>query len=76
MIPTLLFAQPSWVRVEFQSDTYGGESTWNIYPVGSDESVASGGPYGDSTYFQQTIPLPSDRDWETAESVSCPIKKV
>ena len=59
MIPTLLFAQPSWVRVEFQSDTYGGESTWNIYPVGSDESVASGGPYADSTYFQQTIPLPS-----------------
>ncbi len=59
MIPTLLFAQPSWVNLEFQTDNYGGESTWGIYAVGSDESLVSGGPYPDSSYFQQTIPLPS-----------------
>ena len=59
IIPTLLFAQPSWVTLEFQSDNYGGESTWDIYAIGSDESIVSGGPYADSSYFQQTIPLPS-----------------
>ena len=59
IIPTLLFAQPSWVTLEFQSDNYGGESTWDIYAIESDESIVSGGPYADSSYFQQTIPLPS-----------------
>ena len=58
-LPLLAAAQPSWVRLEFQSDAYGEESTWNIYEVGSDESLASGGPYADSTYAEHTIPLPS-----------------
>jgi len=59
LLPFFASAQPSWVNLEFQTDNYGGESTWGIYAVGSDESLASGGPYPDSSYFQQTIPLPS-----------------
>ena len=58
-LPLFASAQPSWVNLEFQTDNYGGESTWGIYAVGSDESLVSGGPYPDSSYFQQTIPLPS-----------------
>ena len=46
-------------ELEFQTDNYGEESTWEIYPVGSDEAIAQGGPFPDSTYTSQMIPLPS-----------------
>ena len=58
-LPLFAAAQPSWVELEFQTDNYGEESTWEIYPVGSDEAIAQGGPLPDSTYTSQMIPLPS-----------------
>ena len=58
-LPLFAAAQPSWVELEFQTDNYGEESTWEIFPVGSDESIAQGGPLPDSTYTSQMIPLPS-----------------
>ena len=59
LTPLFAAAQPSWVNLEFQADAYGGESTWEIYMVGSDQIMAAGGPYADSSYTEQIIPLPS-----------------
>ena len=58
-LSNIIAAQPSWVNLEFQTDSYGSESTWEIYMVGSDSAFASGGPYADSSYTEQLIPLPS-----------------
>ena len=58
-IPLVCLSQPSWVNLEFQTDNYGGESTWEIYPIGSDNAFTSGGPYPDSSYTEQLILLPS-----------------
>ena len=57
-LSNIIAAQPSWVNLEFQTDSYGSESTWEIYMVGSDSTSAYGGPYADSSYIEQLIPLP------------------
>ena len=59
LMPLFAAAQPSWVNVEFQTDAYGEETTWDIYMVGSDNPAVSGGPYLDSVFTQITLPLPS-----------------
>ena len=60
LTPLFATAQPSWVNLEFQADAYGGESTWEIYMVGSDQIMAGGGPYADSSYTEQIIPHVTD----------------
>ena len=59
LLPVVAFSQPSWVNLEIQTDSYGEETTWQIYMVGSDNAFASGGPYADSSYTEQMILLPS-----------------
>ena len=57
-LPIVAFSQQGWVNLEFQADQYGGESTWEIYMVGSDSVYAAGGPYENLSYNQQLITLP------------------
>jgi len=57
-LPLLVSAQTSWISLEFQADQYGGESTWEIYMVGSDSVYAAGGPYESNSYSEQLITLP------------------
>ena len=59
LLPIVAFSQPSWVSLELQTDSYGEETTWQIYMVGSDNAFASGGPYADSSYTEEMILLPS-----------------
>ena len=56
-LPTIAFSQ-GWVNVEFQADAYGGESTWEIYMVGSDSVYASAGPFVNASYNEQLVGLP------------------
>ena len=58
LLPVVAFSQPSWVNLQFQTDQYGGESTWEIYMVGSDSVYAAGGPYQNLSYNQELINLP------------------
>ena len=57
-VPLICLSQTSWVNLEFQTDNYGGESTWEIYMVGSDSVYAAGGPYINNSYNEQLITLP------------------
>ena len=41
MLPTLLYAQNSWVNIELLTDTYPGETTWKITPPGGTPVLAS-----------------------------------
>ena len=59
LFPLFATAQTGWINFEFQADQYGGESTWEIYMVGSDSVYASGGPYTNSSYIEQLITLPA-----------------
>ena len=58
LTPLFATAQSGWINVEFQADAYGGESTWEIYMVGSDSVYAAGGPYAANSYTEQLITLP------------------
>ena len=58
-LPLFASAQTGWIKLEFQADEYGDESTWEIYMVGSDSVYASGGPYGYLSFDQQFIQLPT-----------------
>ena len=53
LMPLFATAQTGWVNVEFQADGYGGESTWEIYMVGSDSVYAAAGPFVNASYNQQ-----------------------
>ena len=57
-LPLFATAQIGWVNVEFQADAYGGESTWEIYMVGSDSVYASAGPFVNASYSEQLVVLP------------------
>ena len=58
-MPLVAAAQTGWVNVEFQADGYGGESTWEIYMVGSDSVYAAAGPFVNASYNQQLVILPA-----------------
>ena len=59
LLPLFASAQTGWINLEFQADQYGGESTWEIYMVGSDSVYAAGGPYQSGSYNEQLITLPA-----------------
>ena len=59
LLPFFASAQIGWVNLEFQTDGYGGESTWEIYMVGSDSVYAAGGPYPNNSYNQQLVTIPA-----------------
>ena len=59
LLPFFASAQTGWVNLEFQADGYGGESTWEIYMVGSDSVYAAGGPYPNNSYNQQLVTVPA-----------------
>ena len=58
LLPLFATAQTGWVNVEFQADGYGGESTWDIYMVGSDSVYAAAGPFVNASYNEQLVVLP------------------
>ena len=61
LLPSILFAQDSWVNVQVQPDNYPGETSWEIYNS-VDEVVASSPEYT-NTNLQETIVLLDEGDY-------------
>jgi len=56
-LPSLLLAQGSWLDVAVQTDSYGGETSWQI--LEGDDVVAVSPPYQNNTFQNHMVFLPS-----------------
>ena len=58
ILPSVLFAQGSWLDVQVQTDEYAGETSWEILNEES-EVVAVSPPYQNNTLQNHMVFLPS-----------------
>ena len=59
LLPSMLLAQDSWVRVEVQPDNYPSETTWEIFNSAG-EVIAVNPPFTDMSLQTTIIPLDSE----------------
>jgi len=59
LLPSILFAQESWVRVEVQPDNYPSETTWEILDTAG-TVLATNPPFVDMSLQTTIIPLDTE----------------
>ena len=57
LLPLFIFAQDSWINIQFDFDGYAEEVSWNLYNGTDSVPVASGGGYenGQAEAFHQIL---------------------